>query len=210
MKRLQPLSMTVTSAAEVKLRCRPKLDQLDEKDRALTLLIMKECAINNPTKEQDLESEFTFTFNENQSVLQDSRFFQLTTDDYGELWINRAVDQLSYANEQGMLSPESPAEKLKPYKIIVDEINTQTTRRYTVEFTADNKSGTKEQTFTVEGAYDDRRTIAGQSGKYTCSWELKKWTFDSPRPPTDLEQLLLAIIRLDEAIHLELMAYANK
>ncbi len=180
MKRLQPLALTAASADEYKLRCRPKFDQISAADHADLLLIMRTRAINNVADEHDLESEFSFTFNENGSVLQDDRFFNLTGDDYGEMWINRAVGHFSRAHDDGIDVPDSPGGKLSPHALLVDGANTQSTRQYNVVFRKDSDMQTKEYTFTVEGGPGSHRTIVWMHGSYRASW----------------------------AIHLELMPYA--
>ena len=214
MKRLQPTSLTVTTTnagRECKLRCRPKLDQIPEEEHAGLFITMKHRAINDPANPKDLEADFPFTFQEdNGAVLQDNVFFSLTGDDYGELWINKCVDGLTWAYDEGVNLPDAQGPKSKPHTIQVDESNTEATRNYKVIFSNASDAKQQEYLFTVKGAYDDRRNIAWKHGSYNASWKLKKWTFDSPERAEDLARLLIAIIRLDEAIHLELMAYANK
>ncbi len=207
MKRLQPTTLTVVSADECRLRCLPKFDQISLEEYDHVMLNLRAMAINEPADERELEVEFPFTFNEDRGVLQDNQFFQLTTDDYGEMWIDRAVAYFAWANNKGLDFADSPGGKLRPHTLRVDAANTQATRRYKVVFSKDNDSQTKEYSFIVEGGKDAIRTIAWVHGSYSASWESKNWTF-AKAPPEDLELLLLAIIRLDEAIHLELMPYA--
>jgi hypothetical protein len=208
MKRLRPLALIAASKGEYKLRCRPKFDQITQEEHAKLFLLMRSRAVNQVDDERELVSEFSFTFNEDGAVLQDDRFFSLTGDDYGELWINRSVDCFSMASENGVDDPDSPGCKLRPYTLLVDEANSESLRRYTVVFRQDNVPQTKEYTFTVEGGKGNTRTISWMHGSYKASWESKKWTFAAPPPADDLNPLLLSIIRLDEAIYLELMPYA--
>jgi hypothetical protein len=64
----------------------------------------------------------------------------------------------------------------------------------------------KEFCFSVEGAKENVRTISWIYGSYCANWKKKNWEFQTV-PPEDLKPLLKAIIRLDEAIHLDLMNY---
>lgn len=206
MKRLQPLTLTAVNADEYVLRCRPKFDEITEEERADLLLSMKTRAVDSTADEDKLESNFTFTFNKDGGVLQDRQFTYLTSDDYGEMWIDRSVGYFARANEDGIDVPDSPGGKLRPHTLLVEAPTNGLTRHYKVVFTKGNDAQPKEYTFTVEGGKENGRTISWIHGSYSASWESKKWTFSSA-PPADLEPLLLAVIRFDEAIHLELMQY---
>jgi hypothetical protein len=105
----------------------------------------------------------------------------------------------------GVHLADSP-NKMRPHSILVDDSNTDSLRRYKVIFSGDEEPTTKEYTFTVEGT-GPLRTITWSHGSYTATWASKNWTLSKPFP-ADLEPLLMCIIRLDEAIHLELMPYA--
>ena len=210
MKRLQPLSLTAISADECRLLCRPKFSEIGKEEQADLLNIMRQIAVGECDNDDQLEAEFVFTFNENGAVLKDKYFFALTTDDYGELWIERAVDCLAVANEKGVEVSDLPGAKSVPRTIFVDAAGSQPTRRYRVVFVHSSQShenDEREYEFTVEGGKGSVRTISWMHGSYVASWELKKWTF-VPSPTSDLEPLLMAIVRLDEAINLELMPYA--
>ncbi len=206
MKRLQPLALTVASGDECKLRCRPKFDEISEAEYADVMISIRAAAVDKAAEDSKIEAEFVFTFNEGGGVLQDQDFFHLTNDDYGELWINCSVDYFSLANENGI---DVPGGKLRPHTLLVDEENNETTRRYKVVLSKDNDAEQKEYTFTVAGGPGNIRTISWMYGSYEASWSQKKWTFKSA-PPADLEPLLISIIRMDEAINLELMPYAMR
>lgn len=212
MKRLQPVALIAASANECRLRCRPKFDQIEKAEHADLLKLMRGTALNENSSE--VESEFVFTFNDNGAVLKDKYFFALTTDDYGELWIERAVDCLTLAAQQGVDVPDLPGARSTPRVIFVceNENEPQSTRRYRVVFnkprSPDSANGEFEFQFSVEGGKGSLRTVSWVHGSFVASWERKNWTF-APPPSDDLEPLLMAIIRLDEAIHLELMPYAT-
>jgi len=214
MKRLQPVSLTVVSPDECRLRCRPRFDQIGKDDHAQLLSIMRQVAVCEIEKDDtQLESEFVFTFNENGAVLHDKYFFALTSDDDGELCIDRAVDCLALANERGVVLPDFSSARATPRTVVVDRAsNPSLGRTYNVVFDDDellrpSESELCEYRFLVQGGKGNVRTIGWVHGSYDATWERNNWTFASS-PPFDLEPLLLAIVRLDEAIYLEFMPYA--
>lgn len=173
MKRLQPLTLTAVNANECVLRCRPKFDEITEEERADLLLSMKTRAVDATADEDKLESNFTFTFNKDGGVLQDRQFTYLTSDDYGEMWIDRSVGNFARANEDGIDVPDTPGGKLRPHALLVVAANGNSARQYKVVFTKDNDTQTKEYTFTVEGGKENIRTIAWTHGSYSASWHSK-------------------------------------
>lgn len=174
---------------------------------------MRQVAVRETDDDTQLESDFVFTFNENGAVLHDKYFFALTSDDDGELWIDRAVDCLSLANERGIVLPDLSGARATPRTIFIDDTgNPNMGRTYRVVFDAEELQSSGhdscEYRFLVQGGKGNVRTISWIHGSYVATWERKNWTFASP-PASDLEPLLLSIIRLDEAINLELMPYAS-
>lgn len=211
MKRLRPVALMAVSPDECRLRCRPRFDQIGKDEHSQLLNIMRQIAVGETRDDTQLESEFVFKFNEDDALLHDKYFFALTTDDYGDMWIDRAVMYLSLANEERVSLPDRIGSRVAPRTIFVDEDNPESARIYRVVFDGAElqtpKCQTCEYQFIVEGGPGNIRKISWAHGAYTVSWERKNWTFTSS-PPPDLEPLLLAIIRLDEAINLELMPYA--
>jgi hypothetical protein len=115
------------------------------------------------------------------------------------------VDYFSSANQEGIYLPELPDRKVFPQSILVGTCDNQMRREYTV-VANDIDCASTENKFTIEGGKENIRIVRWTFGSYSASWLDKKRTFNSP-PPPDLEPLLIAIIRLDEAIHLNLMNY---
>jgi hypothetical protein len=145
-----------------------KFDQIEQDEQARLLSIMRQIAVRDTNDDQQLESEFVFTFNESGAVLYDKYFFSLTSDDYGELWINRAVDCLALANERGVVLPDLPNSRATPRTIFVEDGDSDSLRAYRVVFD-DNElqsSGKipREYGFTIEGGKGNVRTIAGRMG----------------------------------------------
>lgn len=212
MKRLRPVALTAVSPDECRLRCRPRFDQIGKSEHSQLLDVMRQIAVSETDDDTQLESEFVFKFNEDGALLHDKYFFALTPDDYGDLWIDRAVIGLSLANEKRVCLPDRIGSRVAPRTIFVDDDSPESARTYRVLFDGaelhSSECQTCEYQFIVDGGPGSIRKISWAYGSYTASWEKKNWTFTSS-PPPDLEPLLLAIIRLDEAINLELMPYAT-
>ena len=64
----------------------------------------------------------------------DSQFSLLTDDDYGDLWIERAVNHFAHVNKHGVLIPDSAEVRLTPCSLLVDPANDEISGHYKIVF----------------------------------------------------------------------------